>query len=109
MRKPAKSDYLIKRTLKPSFVDVSPMQHLSTDLSERLLFIDESVIQGMKEKLSTYSDLRFFEPKLSSRGTLPEFGHTSEYSKTFNDYVAAFEIVHEASEVDQPSTADQRR
>jgi hypothetical protein len=87
MRKPNKSDYLIKRSIKTKPTEATLYQNFSSEVSERLLFIDDSLIQSMKEKVSTYSDLKFYEPKSSARATISEFGYTSTYSKNFNEYV----------------------
>jgi hypothetical protein len=98
MRKQTRSDYLIKHSIKTKPTEVTGIQTFSSEFSERLLFVDESVIQGLKDKVSTYSDLRFFEPKLSSRATISEFGFTSNYSKNFNEYVALNDLVYQESQ-----------
>lgn len=101
MRKETKPDYLIKRGIKSKDTNLSVRQHYSTELSERMLFMDESYIKTMKEKMPTMTDLRFYDAKTNARPGVSEFEFTSKFSQNFNDYVGSCYPVHQQGQDNQ--------
>ena len=87
MRKGAKGDYLIRQTIKIKETSSSPFPNFSSEMSDKCHFIDESHIQALKERMSTYSDLRFTESQTSFRKTISKFEYTSDFTRNFNEYV----------------------